>query len=146
MTPIAEASTSTTTTTTTPTPTPTPTTATATATASTPTPTTATASTPTPTPTSTPTPLAVFNSYAARLALDATSHEVAKCRRGKAFGIALATVTFANDGSVSERVVSPPFAGTPTGACVADALGEAHVAPFLGKPGVMVYKFYVAQK
>jgi hypothetical protein len=90
--------------------------------------------------------LAVFNSYAARVALDATSHEVAKCRRGKAFGIALATVTFVNDGSVSERVVSPPFAGTPAGACVADALAEAHVPPFIGKPGVMVYRFYVAQK
>jgi hypothetical protein len=56
----------------------------------------------------------------------------------------VATVTFANDGSVSEHVVSPPFAGTPTGACVGDALAQAHVAPFVGKPGVLVYRFYVA--
>jgi hypothetical protein len=70
--------------------------------------------------------------------------EVAKCRRGKASGVALATVTFGNDGSVTERVISPPFAGTPTGVCVADALAEARVAPFTGKPGMLVHRFYVA--
>jgi hypothetical protein len=117
----------------------------------TPTPTATSTPTPTSTPTATSTsttptssPLAPFNSYTAKRALEATGHEVAKCRRGKVSGIALATVTFVNDGSVAERVISSPFAGTPTGACVADALAEAHVAPFTGKPGVLVHRFYVA--
>jgi hypothetical protein len=79
-------------------------------------------------------------------ALDSTAKTVAACRRGKLFGPAQATVTFGNDGAVSRCVVSPPFLGTPTGACVAEALSEARVPPFLGKAGTVVHKFTVSKK
>lgn len=87
-----------------------------------------------------------FSVAAARRALDATSHDVAKCKRGKRWGSAFATVTFDEDGSVSHVAVGGPFAGTQTGACVVDGLSAAHVTPFEGKPGVVVYRFYVAPR
>jgi hypothetical protein len=84
-----------------------------------------------------------FDSHAAKQALDATAKAVAKCRRGRVFGAARAIVTFANDGAVKNTAVSPPFMGTAAGACVAEALAEAHVAPFIGKPGIVTHRFVV---
>jgi hypothetical protein len=55
-------------------------------------------------------------------------------------------VTFDNDGAVGRCVVSPPLLGTPTGACVAAALEEARVPPFLGNPGTVVHRFVVAKR
>ena len=99
-----------------------------------------------PQPTPAPAPTKPFNAYAARRALDGTSRDILSCRRDKKWGVALATVTFANDGSVKEAVVGVPFRGTPTGECVADDLSAAHVAPFAGKEGVVVYQFFVPLK
>jgi hypothetical protein len=99
-----------------------------------------------PQPTPSPAPSKPFSVYAARRALDGTSRNVLSCRRDKKWGVALATVTFANDGSVSHVVVGVPFRGTPTGECVADDLSAARVAPFAGRQGVMVYQFFVALK
>jgi hypothetical protein len=82
----------------------------------------------------------------AKQALDTTAHEVSQCRHGKVWGIASATVTFGNDGSVTHVTVGVPFTGTATGQCVADALGSVHVGPFGGKPGVLSYRFYVSPR
>jgi hypothetical protein len=56
----------------------------------------------------------------------------------------MASVTFANDGSVDHVVIGPPFTGTPTGACVGDVLRTVHVPPFGGAPVTYVTRFYVA--
>jgi hypothetical protein len=85
-----------------------------------------------------------FNAHDARAALDGMLRQAGKCRRGRAYGNAVVTVTFANDGSVGDRVVGQPFGGTPTGACIVEALADAHVAPFLGKPGAVTTRVWVA--
>jgi hypothetical protein len=87
-----------------------------------------------------------FRNGAAIRALDGKWRDVAKCRRGKAWGKASTTVTFSNDGSVSHVEVGEPFGGTPTGDCIADALAGTHVEPFGDKSAVLVYKVYVAPK
>lgn len=87
-----------------------------------------------------------FQNAAAVRALDGKWRDVAKCRRGKAWGKASTTVTFSNDGSVSHVDVGQPFGGTPTGDCIADALAATHVEPFGDRPAVLVYKVYVAPK
>jgi hypothetical protein len=87
-----------------------------------------------------------FSVSAAKRALDATSHDVAKCRRGKLWGVGSATVTFANDGTVSHVAVGAPFRGTPGGDCVDETLTAVHVAPFAGKPANLNYRFFVPIK
>lgn len=91
-------------------------------------------------------PLAHFSKTDAKAALDATSKDVARCKKGKGWGVASATVVFGNDGSVSRVAVGTPFTGTGTGACVAEVLQKAKVPPFGGKPGVLMYRFYVAPR
>jgi eukaryotic-like serine/threonine-protein kinase len=91
-------------------------------------------------------PQAKFAAAAARRALDATKHDVSRCRHGRVWGYASATVTFANDGSVDKVAVAPRLAGTQTGACAAEALAAVHVAPFGGSPGQVSYRFYVSPK
>jgi hypothetical protein len=87
-----------------------------------------------------------FLASAGKQALDALSTGVAKCRRGKVWGIATATVHFGNDGAVSHVEISVPFTGTPTGVCVSETLTTARVGAFGGKPGIVLYRFYVAPK
>jgi hypothetical protein len=87
-----------------------------------------------------------FQNGAAIRALDRKWREIAKCRRGSAWGKASTTVTFAGDGSVTRVDVGAPFAGTPTGDCIADALSGARVEPFADKSAVLVYKVYVAPR
>lgn len=99
-----------------------------------------------PPPTPPPAPTRPFNAYAARRSLDGTSRDILSCRRDKKWGVALATVTFANDGSVKDVAVGVPFRGTPAGDCVAEDLSTAHVPPYAGKEGVIVYQFFVALK
>jgi hypothetical protein len=97
-------------------------------------------------PPAAPAPTGRFSSAAARRALDATSRDVARCKRGKTWGTAFATVSFGNGGAVADLVVGSPFRGTPTGECVAETLSSAQVAPFGGQPSVIVYRFFVAPK
>ena len=101
----------------------------------------ATASTPTATPT--PQTRARFPAFAAQRALDGTAHEVGRCRRSDTWGVAKATVTFANDGSVDHVLIGPPFTGTPTGQCVADAMSTVQVPAFGGRPVVYITQFFV---
>ena len=97
-------------------------------------------------PASTVTPTAHFPGIAAKASLDVASHEITHCHKGKVWGTASAFVTFSNDGTVSHVTVGVPFTGTPTGACVGDALSSAHVPPFAGHPVVLNYKFFVPMK
>jgi serine/threonine protein kinase len=90
------------------------------------------------------TPIAHFSKTDAKAALDATAKDVARCKKGKGWGTAVATVAFGNDGSVSHVAVGPPFGGTGTGACVSDALQTAKMPPYGGKPGFIQYHFFVA--
>jgi serine/threonine protein kinase len=124
-----------------PTPTPTPTsTSTATSTG-----------TPTSTPAAPPTPLVplpapgAFDPTAARSSLDVMNGVLASCKRpGGKTGEGPIHVTFAPDGHVQQAVVDePPFAGSPEAACVASRFKQAHVAPFEGAPGSIVYNFHI---
>jgi serine/threonine protein kinase len=87
-----------------------------------------------------------FHDAAAIRALDGKWREVAKCRRGKAWGKASTTITFAGDGSVTHVDVGFPFAGTTTGDCIADTLATTRAPPFGGDAAVLVYRVYVAPK
>jgi hypothetical protein len=86
------------------------------------------------------------NNMAAIRALDGKWREIARCRRGKAWGKASTTVTFAADGSVTHVEVGAPFSGTPTGDCIADALSRTHAPPIGGDGAELVYRVYVAPK
>lgn len=54
---------------------------------------------------------------------------VRACGNGQG-GTAMVSVVFNNQGRVNTANVSPPFAGTPVGSCVARAVRDAHVPPF----------------
>jgi hypothetical protein len=86
-----------------------------------------------------------FHNAAIR-ALDGKWREVAKCRRGKAWGKTSTTVTFAGDGSVTNVDVGSPFAGTPTGDCIAETLATTRAPPPGGDGAAVVYRVYVAPK
>lgn len=87
-----------------------------------------------------------FSAAAAKQALDALGSDVSRCRHGRVWGVATATVHFANDGTVSQVVIGVPFTGTSTGACVSETLATARVGAFGGKPGIVPYRFFVAAK
>jgi serine/threonine protein kinase len=89
---------------------------------------------------------APFPSALAVRALDGKWRDVAKCRRGKAFGKASTTITFAGSGAVTHVDVGWPFAGTPTADCIADKLGSARVAAFGDADATLVYRVYVAPR
>ena len=87
-----------------------------------------------------------FSPYWAKRALDGVSRDVAKCKQGTRWGVAYATVTFANDGLVDNILIGPPFTGTPTGQCVDGVMRSAHVPPFAGPQAVFVAQFYVSPR
>jgi hypothetical protein len=121
--------------------------------------------TPAPTPRSTPTaapaikdepilpppgkpaePAGPFDRAAAAAALTTSAAQASACRKdGDPSGVASVVITFAPSGRVTSANVSgPPFAGTPTGGCIAAALRRAHVPPFEGER-VTVSKTIVIQ-
>lgn len=81
-------------------------------------------------------PKAEFNKGAASAALSAAAGAASGCRTGgDPAGSARVMVTFAPSGRVTQALVSgPPFAGTPTGGCIARAFRSAKVPPFEGSP------------
>jgi hypothetical protein len=87
-----------------------------------------------------------FNATAAQRSLNRATHGLGRCKRSTLWGVARATVTFAGDGSVSHVVIGPPFTGTATGECVAEAIGTAHAPPFAGTDFVMVTEFFVPMR
>jgi hypothetical protein len=81
-------------------------------------------------------PPAPFDARAARAALDDAAKAAETCRvTGDPKGTIPTTVTFGSTGKVSNVAInSSRYAGTKTARCVADHLGEAHVAEFSGFP------------
>jgi hypothetical protein len=75
-----------------------------------------------------------FDRASAIAALKAAAAEAAACRKdGDPSGTASLTITFAPSGRVtSANIQGPPFAGTPTGGCIANAMRHAHVPAFSG--------------
>jgi len=76
-----------------------------------------------------------FNQAAAQAALDAAAGRAAGClKEGEPSGMARVVVTFAPSGRVTTASVDgAPYAGTPTGGCIARAFRSAEIAPFSGK-------------
>jgi hypothetical protein len=87
-----------------------------------------------------------FDKSAAAAALGAAAGVASGCRKpGDPTGVAVVHVTFANSGRATRALVEgPPFAGTPTGGCIADALRSAKVPPY-GGDRVTVTKRVVIQ-
>lgn len=75
-----------------------------------------------------------FDRSAATAALTSSAAQAAACRKeGDPSGVASVVVTFAPSGRVTSANVSgPPFAGTPTGGCIAAALRKARIPAFEG--------------
>lgn len=77
-----------------------------------------------------------FDESAAKAALSGAAAVAAGCKKpDDPAGSARVSVTFAPSGQVASSVVmGPPFEGTATGRCVAQAFRQARVKPFSGKP------------
>ncbi len=82
----------------------------------------------------TPAATAPFDKAAANAALGAGVGRAAGCKKpGDPSGVAKVSVTFSTSGRVTQAMVNgPPFAGTPTGGCIANAFRSASVPPFTG--------------
>jgi hypothetical protein len=76
-----------------------------------------------------------FNAEAARTALAGAVAQASSCRKpGDPSGVAAVTITFSPSGRVtSATIAGPPFAGTPTGGCIAATLRRARVPAFEGE-------------
>ena len=75
-----------------------------------------------------------FDADAARAALAGAVAQASSCRKpGDPSGVAAVTITFSPSGRVtSATIAGPPFAGTPTGGCIAATLRRARVPAFEG--------------
>jgi predicted Zn finger-like uncharacterized protein len=91
-------------------------------------------------------PAGPFDRAAASAALNASAAQASSCRKdGDPSGVASVVITFAPSGRVTSANISgPPFAGTPTGGCIAATLRKAKVPPFAGER-VTVSKTVVIQ-
>ncbi|RYZ10042.1 MAG: hypothetical protein EOO73_00210 [Myxococcales bacterium] len=91
-------------------------------------------------------PAGPFDRAAAAAALTAAASAASTCRKdGDPSGTASVVITFAPSGRVtSANLGGPPFAGTPTGGCIAAALRKARVPAFEGER-VTVSKTIVVQ-
>jgi cytoskeletal protein RodZ len=99
-----------------------------------------------PKPASPSEPSGPFDRAAAAAALTASASAASACRKeGDPSGTASVVITFAPSGRVtSANIGGPPFAGTPTGGCIAAALRKTRVPPFEGER-VTVSKTIVVQ-
>jgi hypothetical protein len=97
-------------------------------------------------PTTPAEPAGPFDRAAAAAALTAGAAQASACRKeGDPSGVASVVITFAPSGRVTSATIGgPPFAGTPTGGCIAAALRKARVPPFEGER-VTVSKTIVVQ-
>lgn len=75
-----------------------------------------------------------FDVGAASAALSGLAQAASSCRKpGDPGGVAVVMITFAPSGRVTSANISgAPFAGTPTGGCIASTLRRAKVPPFAG--------------
>jgi serine/threonine protein kinase len=85
-----------------------------------------------------------FNESNARARLALANGILVFCKKpGGIVGPGTATVTFANDGSVSAVSMDPPYEGTPAGECVSGHFKRTKVNPFLGSPRSIKHSFEV---
>ncbi|MBX3263720.1 MAG: hypothetical protein KF782_28870, partial [Labilithrix sp.] len=85
-----------------------------------------------------------FNEAAARSRLGQANGILVFCKKeGGVTGPGTASVTFAPDGAVSAVAMDPPYAGTPTGDCVAGHFKRTKVNPFQGSPRTVKHSFDV---
>jgi hypothetical protein len=91
-------------------------------------------------------PAGPFDRAAAAAALTSSAAQASSCRKeGDPSGVASVVITFAPSGRVTSANISgPPFAGTPTGGCIAAALRKARIPAFEGER-VTVSKTVVIQ-
>jgi predicted Zn finger-like uncharacterized protein len=91
-------------------------------------------------------PAGPFDRAAASAALNASAAQASSCRKdGDPSGVASVVITFAPSGRVTSANISgPPFAGTPTGGCIASTLRKAKIPAFDGER-VTVSKTVVIQ-
>jgi hypothetical protein len=91
-------------------------------------------------------PAGPFDRAAAAAALTASASQASACRKeGDPSGVASVVVTFAPSGRVTSANISgPPFAGTPTGGCIAATLRKSQIPAFEGER-VTVSKTVVIQ-
>lgn len=89
---------------------------------------------PAPAPTTPSEPAGPFDRAAAAASLTASAGQASACRKeGDPSGVASVVVTFAPSGRVTSATIGgPPFAGTPTGSCIAAALRKTRVPAFDG--------------
>ncbi len=82
-----------------------------------------------------------FDRDAAASALAVGAVQASGCRtEGAPTGLARVAITFKSSGrAINALVQGPPFAGTPTGSCIARSLRAVTVPPFTG-PSVTVWK------
>jgi hypothetical protein len=76
------------------------------------------------------------------MALNGVRDAVLACGHGQA-GVARVFVTFASTGRVITVSVTPPFAGTPAGACIARAVRTTSVPVFSRPCFTVSYPFTV---
>jgi predicted Zn finger-like uncharacterized protein len=91
-------------------------------------------------------PAGPFDRAAAAAALTASAGQASACRKeGDPSGVASVVVTFSPSGRVTSANISgPPFAGTPTGGCIASTLRKTKIPAFDGER-VTVSKTVVIQ-
>lgn len=91
-------------------------------------------------------PSGPFDRAAASAALTTSAAQASSCRKdGDPSGVASVVITFAPSGRVTSANISgPPFAGTPTGGCIASTLRKAKIPAFEGER-VTVSKTVVIQ-
>ncbi len=75
-----------------------------------------------------------FDKSAAVAALKGAAAQASSCRKdGDPSGTAVLTITFAPSGRVTSAAIQgPPFAGTPTGGCIANTMRHASIPAFDG--------------
>jgi hypothetical protein len=108
-----------------------------------------TTATSTSTPTSTATPIPKprataarpFDAEHAKTSLAARLESLPICSRGEVDGPGIAQITWAPSGEVDRVVLSRPYAGTSTGACIARRIAAANVRPFDGPEASMRVRF-----
>jgi serine/threonine protein kinase len=89
-------------------------------------------------------PKGPFNRGVALAQLSSSASRASSCRRqGGPTGSGRASVTFGNDGAPKGVLVSPPFAGTSVGACVAGAFKSSRVPAFTGSPVTLPWAFRI---
>jgi hypothetical protein len=99
---------------------------------------------PPPSPTTAPPPPSgpAFDRGAAIAALGAVNVQTSK-KVGGPTGAGRVTVTFINNGTVSDAFVGPPYAGTSVGACVMSKYRAITVPPFGGYPVTVSKSFTI---